>query len=76
MRRYGPALGRTLFGAALVAALGFGATQAFAETPQDPSAGAARACDHNFCNNYCIGAGYYGGSCVSNGMGGTKCLCY
>ncbi len=69
-------IARMAFGTAVVAALGFGAAEGFAAPAGGSPGGVARACDPTFCNDYCVGAGYSGGSCVNNGAGGTKCLCF
>lgn len=70
MHRPSQPFSRVVFGAALLATLGFGAAQAFA-APAAPAA--SLACSHSFCDSYCIGAGYNGGSCVGSP---GKCLCY
>lgn len=58
-----------MFAAATVAALGFGAAQAFAS----PSAAAeARACTNAECNDWCRGQGYDGGICA----GSWGCACW
>lgn len=69
---------RTLFGTAVVAALGLGAAQGFAAPAGAAAAGTARTCGPTptFCNDYCVGEGYSGGSCVSNSGGGKKCFCF
>ncbi|HEX2093254.1 MAG TPA: hypothetical protein VHG28_12680 [Longimicrobiaceae bacterium] len=71
MRHPSRHLGRAVFGAAVLAALGFGAAQAFA-APADTSV--ARNHCQEFCNPYCIGEGYAGGTC--GGVSGQNCLCY
>ena len=57
----------TLFGAAIVASLGFGATQAFA-APQAP-AESASACTNTYCRKIC---GELGGNWVPQY---GRCLC-
>lgn len=73
MRQGSRLIGRSVFGAAVLAALGFGTAQAFAT----PGAGARSDCSTYTvdCNGLCQGYGYSGGSCV-NGAYGPKCLCY
>ena len=62
-------LWRLTFGAAVAAALGFGATQALA-APPGPNAGRDRVCPED-CDAYCISIGGSGGSCV-----GHFCRCF
>jgi hypothetical protein len=59
---------RSLFALASVAALGFGAAQAFAA----PAAADARACTTAQCNLDCRARGYDGGVCA----GSWGCACW
>jgi hypothetical protein len=60
---------RTLFTATMIAALGFGATQALA-SPGAP-ADDARACNPGQCSRDCKARGADGGRCV-----GGSCVCF
>ena len=60
---------RLMFAAAIVASLGFGATQALAAP--DGGARKAQICAATACNNLCVSMGYTCGRCVNG-----KCLCY
>jgi hypothetical protein len=62
-------LWRITFGAAVAAALGFGATQAMA-APSGSDPARDRACPED-CDAYCISIGGTGGSCV-----GKVCRCF
>lgn len=73
MRHAQRPIGRAVFGAAVLAALGFGTAQAFA-APGIPARNDCSTYPVN-CNDLCQGYGYLGGSCV-NGAYGPKCLCY
>jgi len=68
-------LGRALFGAAVLAALGFGTAQALAASAGAPQAGTARTCTYADCNYSCISEGNWGGSCIHDPSGGTRCVC-
>lgn len=61
---------KTLFGAAVAAALGFGATQALAAPAAD--AGAQQVCNAQLCNRICQAIGTIGGTCTPDG----SCVCY
>lgn len=74
MRNSSRLFGRTVFGAAMLATLGFGATQAFGAPGGTAAPERHHQCNATFCNDYCIGMGYAGGSC--SGAGGEACLCY
>lgn len=60
-------LRRTVFGAAVLGCLGFGATQAIA-SPEIP---ANVGCNPTLCSAGCWAKGYYGGVCRETG-----CYCY
>jgi hypothetical protein len=55
-------LGRIAFSAAIAAALGFGATEAFAG-PTEAARAAPPACNPTDCNNYCLSMGSVSGEC-------------
>ncbi|HEX2092101.1 MAG TPA: hypothetical protein VHG28_06845 [Longimicrobiaceae bacterium] len=55
-------IGRVLFGAAVLGALGLGASQAFAST--EPRDATARACNDSTCFNNCVARGYDSGECI------------
>lgn len=60
-----------VFGAATVAALGFGGAQAVASPA--PATETARVCNSQVCNRICQAIpGSIGGFCTSNG----SCVCY
>ena len=67
MKRIASRWKAALFGAAMVASLGFGAAQAFA-APQ-PAAGNERACTNTYCRKIC---GTLGGNWVPQY---GRCLC-
>jgi hypothetical protein len=59
-------IGKFVLGAAIVGALGFGATQAVAAPSE--SAGlfeASRCTDHDPCDVYCTNHGYLAGKCIN-----------
>lgn len=60
-------IGKIVFGAVIVGALGFGATQAVAAPMQS---GASVCSDHDPCDNYCTSHGYLAGKCIN-----WKCRC-
>lgn len=62
---------RTSFGVAVLAAIGFGASQALAGPPRAP-APPARLCDPVYCDEWCQSQGHMFGRCRS-GMG--SCIC-
>ena len=62
-------IGRGLFGAALVGALGLGATQAVA---RPPAAAAAAVCSGSRCTWDCLEQGFERGRCTSF----DECECY
>lgn len=65
-------LPRAMFGALVVAALGFGAAQAFASTGASGGPNPARYCDDYDCDRDCRRAGYDYGNCHWQG----HCICY
>lgn len=62
---------RGLFAGAMAAALGFGASQAFAGPAAQPE---AQSCDQAYCRATCISAGHSGGRCVTT-PAGSYCEC-
>jgi hypothetical protein len=73
MTRFTRMLRQGVFAAATIAALGFGATQAFA-APR-AQADAARVCSrgqHEMCHATCVWYGYDRGWCIGDGL--CECL--
>jgi hypothetical protein len=69
--RTSKAVTRWVYGAATVAALGFGGAQAVASP--SPTVDAAAACNPQVCNRICQAIpGSIGGFCTSGG----SCVCY
>ena len=71
MRHPSRPIGRALFGAAVLAALGFGTSQALAGPPRGP-APSARWCDPIYCDEWCQSQGYMFGRCR---LGVGPCIC-
>lgn len=65
---------RGIFGALVVGALGFGATQALA-SPVRAAVFGCTATQQQQCQNYCGLRGAQG-YCSSFGLGGYDCVCY
>lgn len=78
MSRYTQVLRKGMFAVVTAAALGFGASQALAATPQgaDSTARACSAYQDSKCRTYCQGKGYDTGWCDPTYVGGCKCLFY
>lgn len=63
-------IGRGLFGVAVLAAMGLGVTQAFAEPASAAQVSAVRACSRFLCHADCKGKGASSGECI-----GGMCEC-
>lgn len=67
-----PQIRRTLFTAAMLGVLGFGAASVFAE-PTQAAETAVRGCVHRACSQGCKDAGHTGGFCNYMDM---SCECF
>ncbi len=68
-------IGRGLFGGLVVAALGFGASQAVAEPVPAAENERCTSETHSMCRENCIAEGSEGGRCIVQ-WGVTMCECY